>query len=465
VIVGLAGAIGLARYSAAPLPNQLAFSAIAAMIAGMLGYLASYREGRHLAHAAGPAAGAEPTECTSLPTEETVGAIVSDFLEWIDSEPAREDRAEQETASWAAFDQFVRQTLRERLGAARVRLYALSADGQQLKPLTRDPGPSTEWPAATTGLIGHVIASGNAFVAGHPEQGERIAELASDDAQSWGWLLPLRMHDRTCALVAVGRIRSAAAALAGITMADATRGLLQLFWTYVDSQQALRRSRRTDNQSGMLNRTELLKQLQQATRQSARDGEPIMVLTLAIEGMRRLDDTGHWSQRDALIERLGNVLRNKVRSDDLLGRFTDDRFVVVLRRLDSALGTLIAEKLMETVRTNVLDVHEDANQGPDSMPSDGLSLRGGLAGSGLADAQAEALLERALGLLDYARSQRIDLATDLMDGLPAELARGNGTAGRAVRPPPTAAPTPAKASEPDAKTQPAAAVQPGGQSA
>ena len=208
----------------------------------------------------------------------------------------------------------------------------------------------------------------------------------------------------------------------------------------------------TDRQSGMLNRAELLSRMEETARSSVCEGEPLMVLALAVEGLRRLDDTGRWSQRDLLVQRLGQVLKQKVRSDDLLGRFSDDRFVVVLRRLDSALGTLVAEKLIETVRTSILDTQEQAGGG--TSPDAGtvsLRLRAGLAGSGLSTAgravrpfatfdvesaaaengednpavqvNGKMLLERALGLLDYARQQRIDIATDLMKGLPKHLAR------------------------------------------
>jgi PleD family two-component response regulator len=42
-------------------------------------------------------------------------------------------------------------------------------------------------------------------------------------------------------------------------------------------------------------------------------------------------------------------MRAKLRSDDLVGRFSEDRFVAVLRRLDLALGQMIARKLLTTV--------------------------------------------------------------------------------------------------------------------
>lgn len=185
-----------------------------------------------------------------------------------------------------------------------------------------------------------------------------------------------------------------------------------------------------------------------------------MVLALAIEGLRHLDDTGQWSERDALVQQLGAVLHQKVRSDDLLGRFADDRFIVVLRRLDSALGTLVAEKLLETVRTNVLPTLQDQGDGITGCNAGGDALRDPrwlgrdrgaagrpgcpsayrlypyssdyTAGGGCATTSPHGSdprprpAQRALGLLDYARQQRIEIATDLMKGLPASLERVAG---------------------------------------
>ncbi|MBU0641574.1 MAG: diguanylate cyclase [Planctomycetes bacterium] len=478
---GLIAAVGLAQYTAAPSANQVAFAIIATVITGILGYLsgcwqtgpASTSAGlppadvTHL-HATSEAgreqnqssAAAQPSTRAYSSTEEILAAITADFFDWLEVELDRSDMAR--SADWPAFDQFVRQTLRDRLGTKGVRLFKVSPTGQRLEPLTRDPGHPSEWPSSRGGLIGHVVTSGNVFVSGRPDQGELIAELAGQGTQPWAWLLPLRDGGRTCALVATGHIESPAIApLASAGMANAVRGLLQLFWLHVRVEQTRRDYRRTDRQSGMLNRNELLSQLHQAAQASAREGEPLMVLTMAIEGLRRLDDAGQWSQRDALVERLGEVLRNKVRSDDLLGRFSDDRFVVVLRRLDSALGTLVAEKLMATVRLQVLDVHDDAPWGSLPGPDGGaLTLRAGLAGSGLQVFSGNTLLERAMGLLDYARSQRVDLATDLMDGLPSELARV--LHGQPNRPIPPLAPPATASSIPDtdAQAEQAGIVQP-----
>ena len=53
------------------------------------------------------------------------------------------------------------------------------------------------------------------------------------------------------------------------------------------------------------------------------------------------------------MRQIGLYMRRKLRSDDLVGRFSDDRFVAVLRRLDISLGTLIARKLLSAAREGI----------------------------------------------------------------------------------------------------------------
>jgi diguanylate cyclase (GGDEF)-like protein len=440
-VVGLSLALALTHASGAPWLNQAAFTFIAGAVTGLLGYLAAAPATAAAGSAvprgelqSGPGWNPAPIP-GEAPPEGVLSALLADFHVWIETAATQVPAADR----WSAFDQFVRQTLRERLGAAGVRVFRVSAKNARLVPLTRHLCAPVDWPAARAGLIGHVVTTGRIYVAGRSERDPLIADLARAVAQgpapataerwpevpllpqTWTWLLPLVIRGRTRALVAVEHVERAA--LAGEAAATTVRDVLQLFWSQVRSLVRLGHTRMTDRVSGMLNRPALLARLKQAADESTRDGEPLTVLTIALEGLRRLDDTGCWSRHDALIEKLGQVLRSKVRSDDLLGRFNDDHYVVVLRRLDSALGALVAAKILDKLRTSLF-----ATVAPpplnSTLPAERqLALRGGLAGSGLRAVDGLALLERSLGLLEHARRSGMTLASDLAEPLPAELPR------------------------------------------
>lgn len=477
---GLATALGLVMSATGgPLGNMVAFVGIATAVVGVLGYLAGAQRddgvvGLDLdspaevpvdvtelvfAAEARPAPPAQPDrreEDPAQPTvlaEEILGSLVKDLFDWAESDTGRDCCLD--AAGLTEFATFLGRSLWSRVGAQGARLYLVSADGELLEPVSADAGSRDEWPSRRLGLIGHVVATGRVYVAGDAGQGELIAELAAGadeaagdgcprDAQRWAWLLPLRADRRTCALLTVDRVDHARARDA--SMAHAVRNQLELFWAYVRGRRALARHGRLDAQSGLLNRAELLVRLPDTLDATVRAHEPLVLLVLSVEGLRALDDAGRWTERDAALRRVSRALAQKVRQDDMAGRFSEDRFVIVLRRLDSALGTVLAEKLMEAAQTAVLDVPESEVPGMNMVcrAADAPCVRAGLAGftpppppadddlsaqDDSADAvrgsaDAKALLTRAIGLLTYARQQRIDIVTDLMKGLPPELMAG-----------------------------------------
>jgi len=129
--------------------------------------------------------------------------------------------------------------------------------------------------------------------------------------------------------------------------------LLELVWRHVEQAETLAFAQRTDQASGVLNRMDLTLSANRVMQESASDNEPVVVLALSVEGVRRLDDQEQWAVRDWLMKQIGPEMQRRLRSDDLVGRFSDDRFVAVLRRLDISLGQLIADKVLEAVKARV----------------------------------------------------------------------------------------------------------------
>ena len=130
----------------------------------------------------------------------------------------------------------------------------------------------------------------------------------------------------------------------------------------------------------------------------------MVVVVLTLEGLRRLDDVGQWQQRDALVEAVGRVIKRRIRTDDIIGRFSDDRFVLLLRRLDSGLGRLIAAKIQSAAEERIEQLSE---------LSAGLCVRGGLAGSGFQKEALETLLVSAFDAVELARKQNSSLHCDI----------------------------------------------------
>ncbi|HPC21214.1 MAG TPA: GGDEF domain-containing protein [Phycisphaerae bacterium] len=392
--------------------NTLWFAAGAALAAvAVLAGFAFTRRRDSLAEPAPPAARGFSAAALDLGRRPAgvADAMCRSFLEWL---AEHEDQAEL----WASFDQLVRELLTEHLGANRVRCYHVRAGAEALQPLSGGHGEMVG-ASSRHGVLGHVATSGKEFVAGDPGCGPLLDDLAARADEPWVWIWPVREAGAMLGLVAVGNLRQAGAP--GVGLRRTVGQLLTIFWRHAACVERWRVVQRTDRGSGVLTRNDFFTLAAHALNDSYQTNEPVVAVVLALEGMRRLDDSGRWEERDRLIERLGCALARRVRSDDLVGRFADDRFVVLLRRLDSGLGRLIAEKMLAAGE----ECLEQMAGGREN-----LRLRLGLAGSGHGQPPLEKLLVTAFAAAERARRANVPIATDLLEA----GGRGGAAAGESA---------------------------------
>lgn len=116
-----------------------------------------------------------------------------------------------------------------------------------------------------------------------------------------------------------------------------------------DRDQA-RRLADLDPLTGLLNRRawhERLSPLKQAAR---RLRQPLAVMFLDVDHFKRLNDRyGHRAGDDGL-RALAQALREELRSDDPIGRYGGEEFVIALPGTDAALAAQIAERIRERFR-------------------------------------------------------------------------------------------------------------------
>jgi diguanylate cyclase (GGDEF)-like protein len=329
-------------------------------------------------------------------TPEPVARLCRAFNEWL-----------QECASlpeiWVSFDQLLREVLLECIGAARVRCYHVRPGSEALQTIAQGYRPTPgEGPLLRDTIQGHVATTGTEFVEDDPRAGAAVHALAAQAEERWAWIWPVHDSGSVLGIVALGHLQEPARLTPALR--PALGALMTLCWRHVDCLERFRVVRRTDQGSGLLTRNDFFTLARHALSDSYKTNEPVVVLVLGVEGLRRLDDQGKWQERDRLIERIGATLARHVRAEDLVGRFADDRFVVLLRRLDSGLGKIIAEKLLAACVKCVENLCGE---------DEGLRVRGGLAGSGLAQTPLEDLLVSAFEALERARKRHRGLDTDL----------------------------------------------------
>jgi GGDEF domain-containing protein len=240
------------------------------------------------------------------------------------------------------------------------------------------------------------------------------------------WCFPVRQGTRRRGVVTVGHL--GIAPQTNQPLLRAVERMVAQFWAMLSETIHSRSAVQNDPVSGLPTRPAFLRLAEQSLAESYQQCEPVAVVVLALEGLRELSDAGRWDAADELVHEVSRVLTRKVRIDDRLGRFDGSRFLILLRRVDSELASLIVSQLISRVaalcgdRVGPLASQpaggEPACWGQGSLPGPShrhasIRVRCGLAGSGTENPDLRTLVLRALDQCRRARLENTPLATDL----------------------------------------------------
>jgi GGDEF domain-containing protein len=279
--------------------------------------------------------------------------------------------------------------------ATHVRPYRILSEGDALVPLrTIDPAGREEFKSARQGIHGHVATHGKTYVVDDPTQGELVRKLArvSDDVPVWCFVI--RQGPRKIGLVAV---QGWSGSQPDRELLNSMELLINQFWSTLTEVCRSRTADRMDSPTNTLTRESFLEEAQEVAKESYAAGEPIALVVFA--------DNGRWDLATDVIRETSKTLRNRLRPDDVLGRFDDSRFVLLLRRVDSALGSLIAGQLVSRLSASPLTVALQEYNG---------GIRCGIVGSGGASPSVTELVTRSVRLCHDARLNDLCVASDVV---------------------------------------------------
>jgi GGDEF domain-containing protein len=378
---------------------------------------------------------------------ESMSSAFRQFDAWLEVHRYNDD-------PWADFDEFLRGTLFHWVGGTHVRPYRVLSEGDQLIPLREiEPDDTTSMVSARRGIEGYVATSGRSFVACDPTHGKLVEQLRAqssagdaEEVQSSkfkvqsqdsevgtgnskvsgegpAWCFAIVRGAHKVGVVTVGHFaapgpgdeRSHGMTTGACPWSHAQLRLVELviaqFWNMLTEVCRSRAAVTTDPGSSGLTRRAFFEIGREILADAYRQGEPVAVAVIGMEGLRALDDEGHWETTDEVRAAVSNVLKQRLRADDRLGRFDDSRFMLLLRRVDTGLATLIVKELMDRL----------AGVPAARKPyGERVEFRCGLAGSGVigeTPAETKPSLERlvaaALEACREAREAAVLISSDL----------------------------------------------------
>lgn len=114
-------------------------------------------------------------------------------------------------------------------------------------------------------------------------------------------------------------------------------------------EQELTRSSITDPLTGLYNRRYLLVQLECAIERYRKDGTPFALAMFDIDHFKRLNDSHGHLAGDAVLEDLARLIGESSRSNDVVGRYGGEEFMILLHEIDAEDARLAVERVLSAL--------------------------------------------------------------------------------------------------------------------
>jgi len=106
----------------------------------------------------------------------------------------------------------------------------------------------------------------------------------------------------------------------------------------------------SDHLTGLANRRHFYESLEKAVSMARRHGSALAVISLDLDGLKRVNDTSGHAAGDDVLARFAELLRSLCRAEDLPGRLGGDEFSLVLPGIDLYGARRLAERVLAAVR-------------------------------------------------------------------------------------------------------------------
>ncbi|MDA8201484.1 MAG: sensor domain-containing diguanylate cyclase [Chloroflexi bacterium] len=122
--------------------------------------------------------------------------------------------------------------------------------------------------------------------------------------------------------------------------------------------QRLRRAADLDQLTGLANQRQLQDRLLHEVARASRSGRPLGVLMIDLDGFKEVNDQHGHAAGDEVLRQVGAVLRQAVRSHELVARYGGDEFVVLMPDTGAQEACAAGERLLEALRNSPYVLHD-----------------------------------------------------------------------------------------------------------
>ena len=128
------------------------------------------------------------------------------------------------------------------------------------------------------------------------------------------------------------------------------RGVIRVVSDKLQEEQKLLFRSEHDELTGQLNRIRLSEALDAAMTQAAKSGQSASFLIAAVNNMAVINEAFGFDVGDEIITQVGHSLKAKLRGGDTLGRYSSNKFGLVLADCNAGTVRIAAERFMKAIR-------------------------------------------------------------------------------------------------------------------
>jgi len=115
---------------------------------------------------------------------------------------------------------------------------------------------------------------------------------------------------------------------------------------------SLRRESMIDPLVGTWNRAAIMRLLTQEIEQCKKDEKPLSVVLADLDAFKKINEAHGRSAGDTLLVKVVSRLRSCIRPHDTLGRFEDEKFLIILPGACHMVAKMVVERLQNAIKSN-----------------------------------------------------------------------------------------------------------------
>jgi diguanylate cyclase (GGDEF)-like protein len=104
-----------------------------------------------------------------------------------------------------------------------------------------------------------------------------------------------------------------------------------------------------DKLTGLLNRNEFMKKLQEGIVRLKRSGKPLSIVMMDLDDFKQYNDTFGHLEGDYLLTQASSILKFQVREIDTVGRYGGEEFILILPDANKEIARTVCERIRKTL--------------------------------------------------------------------------------------------------------------------